>query len=51
MKKLFLSSLAAVLLITGCSKKADTSTEENKEPEVVEEIEIEIDEGDTSGGL
>ena len=51
MKKLFLSSLAALLLITGCSKKADTSTEENTEPEVVEEIEIEIDEGDTSGGL
>ena len=43
MKRLFISSLAALLVITGCSKKADTSTEENSETEVVEEIEIEID--------
>ena len=54
MKKLYLSAIAALLLITGCAKENKKEADENNEPqeiEVEEESEIEIEEGEGSGGL
>ena len=50
MKKMFLASLAALMLITGCTKP-NTDTEDTGEIEIEEETEIEIEESETSGGL
>lgn len=54
MKKLYLSAIAALLLVTGCATTNKEAEEENKEPEameVEEETEIETDEGESSGGM
>ena len=52
MKKVLLSSLALLFLVTGCTKPA--SKEDDDEPQEIqieEETEIEIEEGEVSGGL
>ena len=52
MKKLFLSSLAVLLMVSGCTKpNSDTDSDEPKEIEVEEETEIEIEENESSGGM
>lgn len=53
MKKVLLSSLALLFLVTGCTKPAskEEDDDEPQEIQIEEETEIEIDEGEVSGGL
>ena len=50
MKKVFLSSLAVLYIISGCTKP-NSNKDDTNETKIEEETEIEIDENDSSGGL
>lgn len=50
MKKLFLSSLAVMLILSGCTK-SNPDSKESEEIEIEEETEIQIEDNEASDGM